>query len=58
MNTQEEAKQNSTAKAAARKAMDVELSENELGVVAGGRDPASGLPTGQRMHKPLTIIAE
>jgi len=37
-----------------------ELSEDELNMATGGtatitpRDPASGLPTGKRMHKPFT----
>ena len=58
MKTQEQEKDNSAAKVEARKTVDVELSEKELGAVAGGRDPASGLPTGQRMHQPLTITSE
>jgi hypothetical protein len=40
---------------------DEELLDEELDEVVGGaheivspRDPASGLPTGKRMHKPLT----
>jgi hypothetical protein len=32
-----------------------ELSSDELDNVTGGRDPQSGLPTGQRMHKPFTL---
>lgn len=40
------------------KKVDVDLSEKELRAVAGGRDPASGLPTGQRIHTPLTITGE
>jgi hypothetical protein len=32
-----------------------ELSSDELDKVTGGRDPASGLPTGKRMHKPFTL---
>jgi hypothetical protein len=28
------------------------LTDEELASTAGGRDAASGLPTGQRMHKP------
>ncbi len=31
------------------------LSDDELSSVAGGRDVATGLPTGQRMHKPYTL---
>jgi hypothetical protein len=34
-----------------------ELTEEQLNIVSGGvvspRDPASGLPTGKRMHKPF-----
>ncbi len=26
--------------------------------VTAPRDPASGLPTGKRMHKPITVVAE
>jgi hypothetical protein len=26
--------------------------------VHGGRDPASGLPTGKRMHKPFVVTQE
>ena len=26
--------------------------------VTGGRDPASGLPTGKRQYKPITVINE
>lgn len=58
MRTQKQEKDNSAAKVEAKKTVDVELSEKELGAVAGGRDAASGLPTGQRMHKPPTITAE
>jgi hypothetical protein len=36
-----------------------ELSEEQLNMATGGatspRDPASGLPTGKRMHKPFTL---
>lgn len=32
------------------------LTDNELDDVVGGvRDAASGLPTGQRMHKPFNV---
>jgi hypothetical protein len=31
------------------------VNESQAGKVRGGRDAASGLPTGQRMHKPITI---
>jgi hypothetical protein len=30
-----------------------ELGADELATVVGGRDAASGLPTGKRMHKPF-----
>jgi hypothetical protein len=30
-----------------------DLTDQELEKVQGGRDPQNGLPTGQRMHKPL-----
>ena len=36
-----------------------ELTEEQLDIVSGGvvspRDPASGLPTGKRMHKPFSL---
>ena len=33
-----------------------ELTEAQLDTVSGGvRDAASGLPTGQRMHKPFSL---
>jgi bacteriocin-like protein len=36
-----------------------ELTEEQLNTVSGGvvspRDPASGLPTGKRMHKPYGL---
>jgi hypothetical protein len=39
-----------------------ELTEEQLEIVSGGvvspRDVASGLPTGKRMHKPYTFLAE
>jgi bacteriocin-like protein len=42
-----------------------ELDDEELSAISGGatdivspRDPASGLPTGKRMHKPFTLSAE
>jgi len=39
-----------------------ELTDEQLDIVSGGvmspRDPASGLPTGKRMHKPFTIHVE
>jgi hypothetical protein len=56
MNTQEQARDNSTVKVEATEQMD-ELSENTLNSIAGGRDAASGLPSGKRMYKPLTITA-
>jgi len=31
-----------------------ELKDSELKGVTGGRDAASGLPTGKRSHKPVT----
>ena len=38
-----------------------ELTEEQLNIVSGGvlspRDPASGLPTGKRMHKPYETLA-
>ena len=38
-----------------------ELTEEQLNSVSGGvvspRDPASGLPTGKRMHKPYESLA-
>jgi hypothetical protein len=44
---------------------DQELDEQELSSIAGGthtitspRDPASGLPTGKRQHKPFTFLAD
>lgn len=52
----------SKAPAAKRpKASAHELTEDELNMATGGtatitpRDPASGLPTGKRMHKPFTV---
>jgi hypothetical protein len=30
----------------------------KAGEIVSSRDPASGLPTGKRMHKPFTITAE
>jgi hypothetical protein len=45
-----------------RDAPKTELTEEQLNIVSGGvvspRDPASGLPTGKRMHKPYTVVAE
>ena len=44
-------------------ASSAELTEDLLAKVSGGhaivspRDPASGLPTGKRMHKPYSILA-
>lgn len=35
-----------------------ELTPDELKTAVGGRDPASGLPTGKRQHKPFAITAE
>ena len=32
----------------------VELSDKELGAVAGGRDVSTGLATGRRQHKPVS----
>jgi hypothetical protein len=44
---------------------DLDVSPEESEDVKGGtdavvspRDPASGLPTGKRMHKPFTVTAE
>jgi hypothetical protein len=34
-----------------------ELSQSELDKVAGGRDAASGLATGQRSQKPFTVTS-
>ena len=31
-----------------------ELSDEELGAVAGGRDVSTGLATGRRQHKPVS----
>jgi hypothetical protein len=33
----------------------VELSDEELGTVAGGRDASTGQATGRRQHKPFMI---
>jgi hypothetical protein len=33
---------------------DLPLPDPEMDDVAGGRDPANGLPTGQRMYKPTS----
>jgi bacteriocin-like protein len=42
-----------------------ELDDEELSAISGGvtdivspRDPASGLPTGKRMHKPFTLNSD
>jgi hypothetical protein len=34
---------------------DLPLTKEETDNVAGGRDPGTGLPTGQRMHKPASL---
>jgi hypothetical protein len=39
-----------------------DLTDEQLNTVSGGvvspRDAASGLPTGKRMHKPYTVLAD
>ena len=36
----------------------VELDDNALGEISGGRDVASGQATGKRTHKPFVITKE
>jgi hypothetical protein len=62
INAEETAMSDARTSHTGRDAPKTELTEAQLSSVSGGvvspRDAASGLPTGKRMHKPYTVLAD
>jgi hypothetical protein len=50
--------QDSNRKTRSHVIKDLPLRDGDAANVTGGRDPATGLPTGKRQHKPITLTVE